>query len=148
MNQPEDRTLIDAAYAHVDAMKPRADGDDYGAPWWHGWAVRGAFVAGAEHGAGPTVFVVMGSVGEYEDRREWAVDAYLTRAEADARDAQLTELQSELGTAMRIVGFKHLHAKAKQAYRERSGDPHFDLDAQYGVEQVPLGRKVDTAAKP
>lgn len=37
----------EAGYAHVDAMLPRADGQGIG-PYWYGWALRGAFVAGAE----------------------------------------------------------------------------------------------------
>lgn len=36
-----------AGYAHVEAMLPRADGEGLG-PFWYGWALRGAFVAGAE----------------------------------------------------------------------------------------------------
>lgn len=36
-----------AAYQHVEAMVPRADGQGRG-PFWYGWALRGAFVAGAE----------------------------------------------------------------------------------------------------
>lgn len=36
-----------AGYAHVEAMLPRADGQGRG-PFWYGWALRGAFVAGAE----------------------------------------------------------------------------------------------------
>lgn len=36
-----------AGYQHVEAMVPRANGYDHG-PFWYGWALRGAFVAGAE----------------------------------------------------------------------------------------------------
>jgi hypothetical protein len=36
-----------AGYAHVDAVLARADGETR-APYWHGWALREAFVAGAE----------------------------------------------------------------------------------------------------
>lgn len=36
-----------AGYAHVEAMLPRADGQG-SSPFWYGWALRGAFVAGAE----------------------------------------------------------------------------------------------------
>ncbi|MER8984014.1 hypothetical protein [Mesorhizobium sp. M0843] len=35
-------------YHHVDAVKAKADGFHGTAPWFHGWAVRQAFVAGAE----------------------------------------------------------------------------------------------------
>lgn len=38
----------EAGYAHVDRMRVRADGFHGPAPWFHGWAVRDAFVAGAE----------------------------------------------------------------------------------------------------
>ena len=34
-------------YAHVQRMLPRADGSHIG-PFWYGWALREAFVAGAE----------------------------------------------------------------------------------------------------
>jgi hypothetical protein len=37
-----------AGYAHVEAMRPRADGLQSVGPYWYGWALRGAFVAGAE----------------------------------------------------------------------------------------------------
>lgn len=37
-----------AGFDHVEAVKPRADGWHGMAPWFHGWAVREAFVAGAE----------------------------------------------------------------------------------------------------
>lgn len=37
-----------AAYDHVDAVIPEADGHVGIAPWWHGWAVREAFEAGAK----------------------------------------------------------------------------------------------------
>jgi hypothetical protein len=37
----------EAGYAHVTAMLPRANGETR-APYWHGWALREAFVAGAE----------------------------------------------------------------------------------------------------
>lgn len=36
-----------AGYQHVDSMVPSADGHERG-PYWYGWALRGAFVAGAE----------------------------------------------------------------------------------------------------
>lgn len=37
-----------AGYQHVEAMLPRADGHQSVGPYWYGWALRGAFVAGAE----------------------------------------------------------------------------------------------------
>lgn len=37
-----------AGYAHVEVMLPRADGHQSVGPYWYGWALRGAFVAGAE----------------------------------------------------------------------------------------------------
>lgn len=36
-----------AAYAHVETVVPQADGKSGSSPWWHGWAVREAFEAGA-----------------------------------------------------------------------------------------------------
>jgi len=39
---------MDAAYAHVDALVPKADMTYIGAPLWHGWALREAFLAGAQ----------------------------------------------------------------------------------------------------
>lgn len=37
-----------AGYDHVEAVKSTADGFHGHAPWFYGWAVRQAFVAGAE----------------------------------------------------------------------------------------------------
>jgi len=37
-----------AGYDHVHAVLPHADGMISGAPYWFGWAIREAFVAGAE----------------------------------------------------------------------------------------------------
>ena len=41
------RKVVLAAYEHVDRMVKRADGSEGGGPWWFGWAVREAFIAGA-----------------------------------------------------------------------------------------------------
>ena len=42
-----------AAYEFVNKMVPKADGENVHSPWWHGWALREAFLAGtkwqAEH---------------------------------------------------------------------------------------------------
>lgn len=40
--------ITEAGYAHVGKVSARADGFHGLAPWFHGWAVREAFVAGAE----------------------------------------------------------------------------------------------------
>lgn len=45
--EPREWAKISAGYAHVDAMLQQADGER-GGPFWHGWALREAFVAGAE----------------------------------------------------------------------------------------------------
>ena len=37
----------EAGYKHVESLMAKADGETR-APYWHGWALRGAFVAGAE----------------------------------------------------------------------------------------------------
>lgn len=37
-----------AAYAHVETVIAQADGTNGASPWWHGWAVREAFEAGAK----------------------------------------------------------------------------------------------------
>lgn len=39
--------VMSAAYAFVDSMVPRADDNILDSPLWHGWALRDAFVAGA-----------------------------------------------------------------------------------------------------
>lgn len=36
-----------AAYAHVETAVAQADGHKGASPWWHGWALREAFEAGA-----------------------------------------------------------------------------------------------------
>lgn len=42
------RKVLQAAYRHVDSVKGAADGIENGCPWWYGWAVRQAFLRGAE----------------------------------------------------------------------------------------------------
>lgn len=37
---------IDHAHAHVETMVAKADGFHGPAPWWYGWAIRDAFMAG------------------------------------------------------------------------------------------------------
>ena len=40
--------VIEAGYEHVNKVAvPQADGYHGIVPWWHGWAVREAFIAGA-----------------------------------------------------------------------------------------------------
>ena len=46
---PGGDALMDAAYAFVDRMKPRADViHNHTAPLWYGWALREAFIAGSK----------------------------------------------------------------------------------------------------
>lgn len=40
-----------AAFEHVAAIVDQADAQNYGAPLWYGWAVREAFVGGAQWAA-------------------------------------------------------------------------------------------------
>lgn len=40
---------VAAAYAYVDSVIDVADIEFYGAPAWHGWALREAFLAGCSH---------------------------------------------------------------------------------------------------
>lgn len=39
---------IDAAYVYVDEQVSRCDGRHGPAPYWYGWALREAFLAGVE----------------------------------------------------------------------------------------------------
>ena len=41
------RKVVCAAYKHVERMVKRADGSEGGGPWWFGWAVLEAYIAGA-----------------------------------------------------------------------------------------------------
>jgi hypothetical protein len=41
------RRVIEAAYRKVDRMIPQANGYEGSGPWWFGWAIREAFIAGA-----------------------------------------------------------------------------------------------------
>lgn len=46
---PGSDALMDAAYAFVDGMVPRADVlHNHTAPLWYGWALREAFIAGSK----------------------------------------------------------------------------------------------------
>lgn len=51
MNDTDSPDVLSAAcvasYAHVDALVSKADGRAGSYPWWHGWALREAFEAGA-----------------------------------------------------------------------------------------------------
>jgi hypothetical protein len=38
-----------AAYDHVETITASADGYHGTAPWWYGWAIREAFIAGAQY---------------------------------------------------------------------------------------------------
>ena len=38
--------ISDAAFAHLDKMATQPDGMVNGYPYWHGWAIRDAFIAG------------------------------------------------------------------------------------------------------
>jgi hypothetical protein len=44
MKKPD---LFVSAYRHVQRMESKADSRTGGAPLWHGWALRNAFMAGA-----------------------------------------------------------------------------------------------------
>ncbi len=44
---PQFIKLMNAAQKHVDAMVPRADNPSPQGPMWYGWALRSAFIAGA-----------------------------------------------------------------------------------------------------
>lgn len=43
---------LDAAHMFVEGVRAKADSFSGGAPLWHGWALRLAFLAGADHGRG------------------------------------------------------------------------------------------------
>lgn len=40
--------VLTVAHAHVESITDKADGYSCLAPWWHGWAIRKAFIAGAQ----------------------------------------------------------------------------------------------------
>jgi hypothetical protein len=50
LDQKQDRPIeeLEAANAFRDTMIPRADGKMGPAPYWYGWAVFDAFLAGAD----------------------------------------------------------------------------------------------------
>lgn len=46
---PGSDAVVDAAYAFVDSMVPKADVvHNHTAPLWYGWALREAFIAGSK----------------------------------------------------------------------------------------------------
>ena len=88
-----------------------------------------------------TVYVVMGSTGEYSNRREWPVRGYFTEAEAQAEVLRLDEIarvvRLEIETRRDAGDWNTdgLVAAARQA------DPAFDHDytgTSYFIYDVPL----------
>jgi hypothetical protein len=60
MAEEIDKDLL-AAYQFVDSMVSRADGHVNGfAPWWHGWALREAWLAGVKSGKGKQMSIISG----------------------------------------------------------------------------------------
>lgn len=60
-----------AAYAHTETVVAQANGNSGSSPWWHGWAVREAFEAGAawqrsnESTAAPLVEALKAIIKQY-----------------------------------------------------------------------------------
>ena len=82
------------------------------------------------------VFVVMGTTGEYSDRNEWAVMAYLDEAQA----------QEHVVNADRRA--KELFATRQDHYSIEKGANEFDPDmsmdytgTSYFIYRVPLAKK-------
>lgn len=65
--------------------------------------------------SGATIFVVMGSTGEYSDRNEWSVAAFLDEAQAEER----VRLASE---------------RAREIEQNRSGPRHSKWDHNFRMD--------------
>jgi len=79
-----------------------------------------------------TAFVVEGMTGEYSDRTEWPVRAYLDRAEAEAFLAYCESWERSHGMEWGRVG----------QMQRPAHDPHYGRDCSTGtsyyIVQVPL----------
>lgn len=76
------------------------------------------------------IWIIHGTTGEYSDRGEWVVEAH------DSKDAAMARIVA-LDALLLAHGYKHGEPvrgdwkerdAAKKAFRELSGDSHFDAD--------------------
>lgn len=92
-----------------------------------------------------TVYVVMGMTGEYSDRNEWPVVAFMDKAAAEARvtalDAWLREHRMHYDDNVRVP-FEMRYADNDDGTRPRTPlDPNFGVDytgTKYFIHEVPL----------
>lgn len=73
------------------------------------------------------VWLVMGATGEYSDRQEWPVRAYLDKSVAEREVVRLTDearaLFADVG-----YGWEPHQRKAVQGHGKKVGDPGFSMD--------------------
>jgi hypothetical protein len=72
------------------------------------------------------IWIVFGSTGEYADREEWAVDAWRSEVEANARVEQLEKRYHELEAGLRKNPGSEEREAAMASMREL--DPGFFFD--------------------
>lgn len=95
--------------------------------------------------SGRAVFVLVGATGEYSDRSDWYVAAYLDKAQAERHQRQLEEYVSRAGVAMNEKSNLRLDYEERDAFLARPEtkaiDPQMRIDytgVAYFLVAVPL----------
>jgi hypothetical protein len=89
------------------------------------------------------VFVIVGVAGEYSDRSEWVVKAYMNesraRQEVETMCARSREVSSQIGDDKYGINWYDEKDPQVRQYRQYVGDPHYHFvlsDApEYYLEQ-------------
>lgn len=100
-------------------------------------------------GGKTTIFVIEGRTGEYSDRVEWSVAAYLRKEDADAYLAQLeawlleNKVHAELEGQGRLIGYQS-RLRRLLAYNKLTCplDPNFQSDytgVEYYIVEISYG---------
>ena len=109
--------ITEAGYKHFDSVIPRADGGIGFAPYWHGWAVREAFVAGAlwqrertEKLMGMTSVTIDKPIAMTEaEARAIFLDNSASLAAVDVAPAYMRDFVPDIRAAAKDTGFNCNH---------------------------------------
>lgn len=96
------------------------------------------------HSKGSTIYVVIGSCGEYSDRSEWLVRAFHTKAAAEAHVLRASVFAQEVHAA-KVSEYGPQGAAAKKRAADAGIDPGFEFEGgdyahatTYYMEEVEL----------
>jgi hypothetical protein len=91
------------------------------------------------------VYIVMGSTGEYSDRSEWPVVAYLNEEHAKEHVEKATAYAKEFEVFAQRDEFRHNTWDKRRELTVSPFDPRFSMDytgTSYWYDEVPLLREV------